>query len=248
MNELPFVACLCPTYGQPAMAANAWACFDRQDYPADRRLLIILDDAGQLAPGRFGNVLIASTPARYPSLPRKYNALASMAYCDQGHEPELYVVWEHDDVYLPHHISAHVNSLRRDAARWSHPSKVWSDYTGKLTQETAAGRFHGALALTRDAYNAVGGWPATLRADFDQTLLGTLRRDCGPPADPAGLVPSYVFRWHTGTHHAQHAMRSPDDETWYSRTPAPTAAEPIELRPEMDAGTKAIFAEVGFTP
>ena len=38
---LPLVACLCPTYRRPSrLLANAIACFEHQDYPAQRRRLI----------------------------------------------------------------------------------------------------------------------------------------------------------------------------------------------------------------
>jgi hypothetical protein len=47
-SELPFVSCLCPTYRRPQMMANTIPCFITQDDPADRRELIILDDAGEL--------------------------------------------------------------------------------------------------------------------------------------------------------------------------------------------------------
>ena len=47
-NELPFVSCLCPTYRRPKLLENSIACFLAQDYPADRRELIVLDDAGEL--------------------------------------------------------------------------------------------------------------------------------------------------------------------------------------------------------
>ena len=47
-SELPFVSCLCPTYRRPQMMANTIPCFITQDYPADRRELIILDDACEL--------------------------------------------------------------------------------------------------------------------------------------------------------------------------------------------------------
>ena len=47
-SELPLVSCLCPTYRRPQLLENSIACFLDQNYPADRRELVVLDDAGEL--------------------------------------------------------------------------------------------------------------------------------------------------------------------------------------------------------
>jgi len=60
------------------LLANSIACFEAQDYPADRRRLFILDDAGELAPQLGANWSIATTRTRYPSLRAKYNALVDL--------------------------------------------------------------------------------------------------------------------------------------------------------------------------
>ena len=208
-SELPFVSCLCPTYRRPKLLENSIACFLAQDYPADRRELIVLDDAGELQNQTGDGWQIISFPRRFRSLPEKFNALAGLA---QG---EILVVWEDDDIYLPHHISSHVAAM--DGHLWSKPSKVLSDYTGQIQEEDATGRFHASLAFTRHAFEKVGGWPLTLRGDFDQQLLARLTA-VGPPADPCYVAePAYVFRWSsTGAYHGQALMRGPENETWYA--------------------------------
>ena len=87
-SELPFVSCLCPTYRRPQMMANTIPCFITQDYPADRRELIILDDAGELKNEASDGWQIISISRRFRSLPEKFNALAGLA---QG---GILVVWE----------------------------------------------------------------------------------------------------------------------------------------------------------
>jgi len=101
---------------------------------------------------------------------------------------------------------------------WSKPSKVLSDYTGQVQEEDAAGRFHASVAFTRQAFEKAGGWPLTLRGDFDQQLIARLN-SIGPAADPCTMAsPSYVFRWgSTGAYHGQAIMRGPNDEHWYNR-------------------------------
>jgi hypothetical protein len=207
-TELPFVSCLCPTYRRLKLLENSIACFLAQDYPADRRELIVLDDAGELENQTGAGWQIISIPRRFRSLPEKFNALAGLA------RGGILVVWEDDDIYLPHHISSHVAAMERHL--WSKPSKVLSDYTGEVQEEDATGRFHASIAITRRAYEMCGGWPLTMRGDFDQQLLARLKA-IGLPADPsAAATPGYVFRWgSTGAYHGQALMRGPDDEDWY---------------------------------
>jgi hypothetical protein len=234
-NELPFVSCLCPTYRRPKLLENSIACFMAQDYPADRRELIILDDAGELQNQTGDGWQIISIARRFRSLPEKFNALAGLA---QG---ETLVVWEDDDIYLPHHISSHVAAMDRYV--WSKPSKVLSDYTGQIQEEDATGRFHASLAFTRHAFEEVGGWPLTLRGDFDQQLIARFNA-AGMASDPCQLAgPSYVFRWSsTGAYHGQALMRGPDDETWYGQSELANAGEHDGIvMPHMDMGTRAAY-------
>lgn len=237
-QHLPFVTCLCPTYRRPTrLVANAIACFERQTYPADYRRLIVLDDAGELTPQVGPNWQIVSMINRYRTLPAKYNALATLA---SG--ADVLVVWEDDDIYLPWHIEAHVAALADHA--WSHPSRVWSLYTGQLRQEPAGRRFHAALVVRCQTLAMIGGWPDTPRADFDQLLMAALSRRFGMPADPCeGFVASYVFRWgSTGSYHGQAFMRG-NDPDWYDRAVEQTepAAGPVTVTPGLDAETKQLF-------
>jgi glycosyltransferase involved in cell wall biosynthesis len=204
------VSCLCPTYRRPKLLENSIACFLSQDYPADRREMIILDDAGELENQTGEGWQIISIARRFRSLPEKFNALAGLARGD------VLVVWEDDDIYLPHHISSHVTAMKNHL--WSKPSKVLSDYTGQIEEEDATGRFHASLALSRHAFDQCGGWPLTMRGDFDQQLIARLN-SLGIARDPCEFAtPAYLFRWEsTGAYHGQALMQGPDDENWYGR-------------------------------
>ena len=195
-SELPFVSCLCPTYRQPQMMANTIPCFITQDYPADRRELIILDDAGELKNEASDGWQTNSISRCFRSLPEKFNAFAGLA---QG---DILVVWEDDDIYLQHHISTHVRAM--EGRLWSKPSTVLSTYTGKHEVEDATGRFHASLAFRREAFDRIGGWPLTKRGDFDQQLIARLTA-IEAPGDPCQLdSPSWIFRWgQTNAYHGQ---------------------------------------------
>jgi hypothetical protein len=155
---------------------------------------------------------------------------------------DAYVVWEDDDIYLPWHVEACAAALERGP--WVHPSSVFSLYTGELREEGAAGRFHASLAFHREALEAVGGWPDTARADFDQQLIRNLRNRFGPPVDPLGdFAPSYVFRWaSTGCRHGQAFMHGSSDEGWFGRAAEqPPAGTDREVVVAMDAETREVI-------
>ncbi len=147
------------------------------------------------------------------SLPEKFNAIAGLAKGD------ILVVWEDDDIYLPHHISTHVRAM--EGRLWSKPSFVLSSYTGRLEQEDATGRFHASLAFRREIFDRIGGWPVTKRGDFDQQLIARLHA-IEAPGDPCQFAdPSYIFRWsQTNAYHGQAFMQGPEDEGWYDRVKA----------------------------
>ena len=76
---LPMLSCLCPTFRRPRLLENAIACFLAQDYPANRRELIILDDAGQFPASHGPNWRLISLPSRFRSLAVKYISLSGLS-------------------------------------------------------------------------------------------------------------------------------------------------------------------------
>jgi hypothetical protein len=210
------IVCLCPTYGRPRrLIENTLACFLAQDHPANLRRMLILDDAGLITPQQGAGWEVHSTPNRFR---------------------------DDDDVYLPWHLSAHAQALESHA--WSHPREVWSNYTGEVRREGAAGRFHGALAIRRDLVQRIGGWIGSLRADFDQQQIAVCQQLTGDPGRPDdNQPPSYVFRWSsTQAPHGQNLMKSPDDETWYARATINDTSPVRSLDPKLDADAQHILA------
>lgn len=211
------IACLCPTYGRPVMVQNTIALFLAQTHPAECRKLFILDDGGQYEqiPGK--HVQLRSQDERLPSLPAKYAALTDMA---ESWEPDVYALWDDDDIYLPRHLERISAALQMSRSKWAHPSLVLSTYPGHVVPEQTGGRFWAAAAMRWEAWNKIGGVPNTLAGDFDQQFLGLAHRYYGPAVSPV-LQPNeatFVFRW-ADTHcaHSQAYILSPDDDGWYAR-------------------------------
>lgn len=232
------------------MLANALACYLRQDYPASQRLLLIGDD-GATFPAQAGpGWQVLTREQRFPTLGEKYNWLGSVAMeCGA----EALVVWEDDDIYLPHHLTVHAETLQRSA--WCHPRTTYSDYArpkdGSLNTESALGRFHGGWSFRADHFRAIGGYSATARLDFDQQMGRRLSGGRGnwtepdangTPGDPSALRgPSYVYRWH-----GRNASRFGEQQHWWSLAAAGLSTERVEdLKPRMDAQTQAVFARLG---
>jgi hypothetical protein len=162
------------------MMGTTTLAFHGQDYPEDRRELIILDDAGELQNDSCGGWQIICIPRRFRSLPEKFNAIAGLAKGD------ILVVWEDDDIYLPHHISTHVRAMEGGFGQ-SHRS--CSAVTPDVSrQEDAAGRFHASLAFRREIFDRIGGWPLTKRGDFDQQLIARLHSIEDPGDPPMALA------------------------------------------------------------
>ncbi len=189
------ISAICCTYLRPRELANAVESFLRQDYPAELRELIVLDDAGQYPPGMLAGmpgVKFVTTPHRFRTLGEKRNASAALA----SPESEAYCVWDDDDVYLPWHMRAAVAALRE--ADYAIPKTIYVEQRGRLARKANRYLFHGGWSFRRAAFERVLGYP-WMQSGQDQGLLARfksvkLRRGNPLQFDPR---PSYVYRWFT---------------------------------------------------
>ena len=230
------LCCLMPTYGRPALVQNAISCFLAQDYPAKRRRMLILDDAGQIAPQEGEGWSLLSTPVRMPTLIAKYVVLEAV---DAGWA-DAFVIWDDDDIYLPWHLAEHARVLQY--AQWSHPKMVWSLYGGGPTLKSAPGRFWASAAVRRDLHRRLQGFIPSARADFDQAHLSAWRKYGGEPGRPE--PPSYVYGWGRAKH-VSALITSPDNMDWYTRHQITESGKFDRVVPSMDAQTMAIYEVLG---
>lgn len=195
------IACICCTFRRPFELANLLACFLAQDYPAELRELIILDDDPQTDSGWQDQAgdgwRIVRSLDRSPNLGHKHNRLAEIA--DES-EADALMMFDDDDVYAPWHVSSTVKALQE--SRWAAPSIVWTNYRKNcgipVYAEIGTGRFHGAWGCRLEAWQACGGWPDTVRQAFDQEF-GQRLQALGNPGDPClHGRPSYIYRWNGG--------------------------------------------------
>jgi glycosyltransferase involved in cell wall biosynthesis len=192
------IAAVCCTFLRPRQLGELIHCFLRQDYPAQQRELVILDDAGQYASQQGNRWRLVSLSRRYRTLGEKRTAAAALVSDDV----EALAVWDDDVLYLPWALRASAAALRHSP--WSRPSLVLHRQpNGSLSQHETGGMFHGGWAYTREVFDQIGGYPARNNGE-DQALARRMLRAGVRPADPIGLgyEPFYVFRrgnsdgWH----------------------------------------------------
>jgi hypothetical protein len=227
------LSCLMPTYGRPTLVQNSIACFMAQDYPAELRRLLILDDADQISPQDGDGWCLRTSSVRMPTLVSKYVILEAI----DGGWADAFVIWDDDDIYLPWHLTAHANVLQQ--AQWSHPKMVWSlDGDGPKLVSTGGG-FWASAAVRRDLQSRINGFIPSARGGFDQAHLSTWRKHGGEPGRPE--PPSYVYGWGRAKH-CSLLMASANDTAWYSRHQMTESGRVERLVPRMDAQTLSIYA------
>lgn len=230
---LPFVSCLCPTYNRvPAwqhLLEEALESFVRQDYPLERRELVLLTDAPrQELVCTAAGVRIAHAPVRFASLGEKYNRLVELA------RGELLLPWEDDDISLPGRISQAVHRLG-DAPYWN-PQRTWflEAHRQRLHHDHLHGVCHHAAIFRRSAWAAVGGYPAISGAQ-DQVMDGRLKALAPPPVpladDPAHW--QYLYRWGVSPCHL--SGRAAHDAFYHELGAQPVAPGQFVLTPHWRA-------------
>lgn len=160
-KKLPVISCIMPTYGRPDYVNEAVQMFLDQDYPPDRKELVILNDCpGQTytsdLPPDTG-VRVINHPERYRTLGEKRNACIELA------NGELIAVWDDDDVYLPWRLSYSFDQMRRHRARFFRGDEFWA-YWGEddlhHNQVTPAWVSHPLVLFEKSLWAQVGGYPA----------------------------------------------------------------------------------------
>lgn len=141
----PKICAIMPTCGraarQPDLIADAVRDFVNQDYPAESRHLLIVNDApGHILTTRVPGVKIINLGQRFTSLGTKCNFAVAFAYshlrCDIG------MMWEDDDRSLAHRMSMSAEILG-DFEYWN-PGLVWYHEKGKERRPDGIGVMHHA--------------------------------------------------------------------------------------------------------
>ncbi|QGG09973.1 glycosyltransferase family 2 protein [Enterobacter cancerogenus] len=141
----PFVSVVCPTWNRRAFLPYLLYIFQYQDYPADKRELIILDDSEQsnedliamMVDPAVGNVRYVHSPERL-DLGKKRNMLNEMA------SGEYILCFDDDDYYPPTKISTQVAAMQHNNALFSGSDTIyiWYSHLDKIYRTHAFGERH----------------------------------------------------------------------------------------------------------
>ncbi len=189
------LAALCCTFRRPHTLGQLVESFLRQDYPAELRELVILDDAGQYENQSGDGWRLVSIPARFRSLGEKRNACAALASPDV----DGFLVADDDDIYLPHWFRATADALSQ--ADWSRPGLVLLEDGDGLREVESEGLYHGGWAFRKDAFYRVRGYGPHNNGE-DQELAGRLHEAGVTVHDPCEHhEPFYIYRYDNSSYH-----------------------------------------------
>lgn len=151
----PFISVVCPTWNRREFLPYLLYIWQYQDYPADKRELIILDDSAQsnadlvaMLAGEAGNVRYVHSEERL-ALGKKRNLLNEMA------EGDYILCFDDDDYYPPDKISYQVSQMQLNNSRFSGCDQIyiWYSHLDKIYLTHPFGRSHalnGTFGLHRN--------------------------------------------------------------------------------------------------
>ena len=209
-DEWPAVTCLCPTYGRFSLLREALACFLAQDYPGEKKLLILNDAPTPIFPDDWqgmapcpkgGEVLNTDYSVQVWNQDNPYRNLGEKrAALLWGASTPLVAHWDDDDLYLPWHLTRCVEAKRRRRVGCV-KSRGAFYMVGNQVRGIRHNVFEGSMLFHREEAVKLGGYPP-LHSGQAKALLdafdyaGRLRKI----PDDEGFI-SYVYRWGQGVGH-----------------------------------------------
>ena len=184
--------------------------------------MLVLDDAGQYADQEGDRWKLVSHRFRYLTLGDKRNALAKLAI-ELWPDTEAFAVWDDDDLYLPHQLSALAAALEH--ADWIQPRQVLVP-RGRQFHRLATFNektpdsfgYPGGWGFRREAFRRLGGYAAISNGE-DKELETRARELLGPSADTITeqyTIPGYIYNLQSTSPHLS-AMGPPGDESGYRK-------------------------------
>ncbi len=145
------VSCICPTFGRPWNLEEAIESFHRQDYEGSKELVVLNDYGDHTLRYEHENVRLLNQPGR-KTIGEKRNMMIESARGD------IIVVWDDDDISLPHRISQAVSFISEGFV-FFRPDYTW--YSADNNQPRLVKRRISwpQCAYTKDVWRKAGGYP-----------------------------------------------------------------------------------------
>ncbi|WP_342328690.1 glycosyltransferase [Pedobacter sp. FW305-3-2-15-E-R2A2] len=111
-QEMPLISCLCITKNRPLLLQRAITCFERQVYP--KKELVISYPEGDLLTKRVIDQVIFISDIKILAIerPKNENLGASRNHAIMAASGEFICIWDDDDWYSNHRISAQYEAIR----------------------------------------------------------------------------------------------------------------------------------------
>lgn len=146
-GELPFISVVTPTWNRHAFLPYLLYMFQYQDYPADRRELVILDDS----PESCAELIATLTRyAPHPELIRYYHQRERMTIgakrnrVNELARGEYIVCMDDDDFYRADKLSYTISEMRRHNALFAGCDRIplWYSHINRIFMSTSQGPKH----------------------------------------------------------------------------------------------------------
>lgn len=207
--SLPFVSCICPTYGRTRLLEEAIESFLRQEYKGQSELIICNDLPEQVLQFKHPKVKIRNLPYRCDTLGDKRNVTASLASGD------YLMTWGDDDIHLPSRITRMVSWMQQNNLQFGLEGRHLCWNGSRLTENKFS--TGGAHMIRRDLYWKIGGVPR-MNSGEDVSFNGLVRRELGIAILPeCPITPQFIYRWESGRPHISSISQSGDPESCYDR-------------------------------
>ncbi len=185
--SLPFISCKCITYGRVDTLEESLNAFLKQDYPADKCELIIVNDyPAQTLKFDHPQVQIINVNQTFTTIGAKENFATT--FC----KGDIICQWDDDDVATSWHLKNVAKYFTDDVniLHWN-PGVFFNG--DNITDVTWIG--NSGIVFRKSAWEAVGGHPME-NAGYDMTFIEHLHKHGGrifasPPREEA----SWFYMW-----------------------------------------------------
>lgn len=190
----PMITGITVTYGRVKFLQHALGDFLKQENPGPSELLIVNTLPKQVLQGDFPNVRILNLGYRPETLGQARNIAVADAKGDR------IVIVDDDDIYLPHFLRTFQENWADDLD-WLWLDKRLSAYGNDVTQ-VSVGCHGGCFGFTKRAWEAIGGYPATLSVGEDRVLVNKIvKQFVGKRVGLKDTTPPFICCWGNNSFH-----------------------------------------------
>ncbi|ELW1648210.1 glycosyltransferase family 2 protein [Enterobacter oligotrophicus] len=144
-RDTPFVSVVCPTWNRRAFLPYLLYIFQYQDYLAEKRELIILDDSEHSNEDLI-NMMVdpAACTVRYVHSPERLDLGKKRNLLNEMAKGEYIICFDDDDYYPPNKISMQVAAMQDNNALFSGSDTIyiWYSHLDKIYRTHAFGERH----------------------------------------------------------------------------------------------------------